>query len=157
MISVVILNWLRPSNLKDTILPALERYSSVSEIIISHGKKETAFDYKSEQCRIVHRKDWGEVNDTYGLARRWIAGKYAANEIVMDHDDDLLISEDTLEKLLHHYLQRPNVIHGLFGRQPSTTFRYDPVDHHGDVLLNCTFSPSIVGVWLCNVLNNAIK
>ena len=56
MISAVILNWERPYNLKHIILPLLEQCSQIDEIIISHGKLDTAFDYESERCRMVHRQ-----------------------------------------------------------------------------------------------------
>lgn len=137
MISAVILNWDRPSALTDVILPVLERYANISEIIISHGRHETAFNYTSRRCRIVHREDWG-INETYGLSRRFLAAKGAVNEIILHHDDDLILPERTLDRLLSHYQRRPNVIHSLFGRRPSLSLQYLYEDVTGDVLIALT-------------------
>ena len=60
-VSVCILSYMRPRLLRQMILPALERYALVDaladKIIISHGFAERAFDYESDRCRIVHRRD----------------------------------------------------------------------------------------------------
>ena len=44
MISVVILNWKRPDNIINDILPKIVNYKLVSEVIISHGNSKTYFE-----------------------------------------------------------------------------------------------------------------
>ena len=141
MISAVILNWSRPGMLVKVILPVLERYSCVSEIVISHGKKSTAFDYESRHCRITHREDW-ELDKKWGIRRRLIAAKEASNEIIWSQDDDLLVPEETIKELLFHYRRQPNVLHGLVGKQftltqtsPSPQFIYTADLALGSVIL----------------------
>ena len=112
--------------LTDVILPVLERCANISEIIISHGRQETAFNYTSRRCRIVHREDWGDINETYGLSRRFLAAKDAVNEIILHQDDDLVLSERTLDQLLLHYQRQPDVIHGVSGRRSSLSLQYCP-------------------------------
>ena len=115
-VSVCILNYRRPSLLRRLILPALERYAPVDEIIISHGCAEHEFDYESEFCRIVHRRDYGEIDATYGLALRWLCWERARNEAVLSLDDDLLVSEETVAALHSAWLQDPEVVHTSIGR-----------------------------------------
>ena len=137
MISAVIPNWNRPDTLTRVILPTMERYSCIDEIVISHGKKETAFDYKSRYCRVVHREDW-EVNKEWGLARRFVAAKEAANEIIWQQDDDLLVPEETIAELLVHYRRQPNVVHGLDGRSLDKDLNYLVGTVYGEVIWLCT-------------------
>ena len=134
MISAVIPNWNRPETLVKTILPILERYARISEIVISHGKKATAFDYKSRFCRIRHREDW-ELNKDWGLLCRFIAASEAVNKTIWHQDDDLLVPETTIEALFRHHRQHPDVLCGLHGRRCSNKLLYEAVEIHGDVLL----------------------
>ena len=85
----------------------------------------------------MHHEDWG-INETYGLSRRFLAAKGAVNEIILHHDDDLILPERTLDRLLSHYQRRPNVIHSLFGRRPSLSLQYLYEDVTGDVLIALT-------------------
>ena len=111
--------------LTDVILPVLERYANISEIIISHGRQETAFNYTSRRCRIVHREDWGDINETYGLSRRFLAAKDVVNDIILHHDDDLVLPERALDQLLLHYQRQPDVIHCVRANNTSpVTFSY---------------------------------
>ena len=134
MISAVIPNWNRPDTLTKVILPTMERYSCIDEIVISHGKEETAFDYKSRYCRVVHREDW-EINEEWGLARRFVAAKEAANEIIWQQDDDLLVPEETIAELLVRYRRQPNVVHGLHGLLLDKDLNYLSTLVYGEVIL----------------------
>ncbi len=89
MISAVILNWERPYKLKHIILPILAQCPQIDEIIISYGKLDTAFDYESERCRMVHRRDYGDIDRRYGMARRFLAYEDATNEVILSLDDDI--------------------------------------------------------------------
>ena len=66
-ISVVILNWKRPENLIKYIIPNLITCPLITEIIISHGNKETFFNYQfSDTVQVIHNQDW-ELNKPFGI------------------------------------------------------------------------------------------
>ena len=44
-ISMVVMNWLRPHVLTDVILPVVTKYKLIDEIIISHGREDTYFEF----------------------------------------------------------------------------------------------------------------
>lgn len=149
MISAVVLNWDRACNLTTVILPALERYSLIDEIIISHGKRSTVFEYESEQCRIVHRRDDADLNPTYGCALRFVAAADARNDIILSLDDDIIIPESTLYALRDEFALDPDVIHSLCGRNPDRELRYTWDMDFGEVTYAVTnaalFSKRLVG------------
>ncbi|MDD9869678.1 MAG: hypothetical protein OXU50_07295 [Gammaproteobacteria bacterium] len=124
MISVVVPNWNRAWNLTHCILPVLEQCACVDEIIITHGRRDTVFDYDSARCRIVHRRDDGDVNRRYGLARRFVAVAAARNDTVLSLDDDIIVPESSLLALHEHYLRDPDIIHSLYGRDPDRELGY---------------------------------
>ena len=95
-ISAAILNWQRPYNLQNITLPVLEKCACIDEITISHGREDTAFDYESDYCRIIHRRDYGDINREYGMARRFLAYEDAHNDIIVSLDDDIVIPESSL-------------------------------------------------------------
>lgn len=123
MISAVVLNWGRPHNLQSILLPILERSSYIDEIIISHGRRDTMFEYESEHCSIVHRDD-ADLNPDYGCALRFVAAADARNDTVLSLDDDIVIPESSLAKLLDEFARDPDVIHSLYGRNPDRKLGY---------------------------------
>ncbi len=124
MISAVVLNYDRPYNLKNIILPTLEKCSCIDEIIISHGRRDTVFDYESDHCRIVHRRDDADLNPEYGCALRFVAAADASNDIILSLDDDIVIPESSLDTLYDEFERDPDVIHSLYGRSPDRKLRY---------------------------------
>ena len=132
MLSVVILNWERPFNLMNVILPNLEKIPFVDEIIISHGREDTTFEYESEHCRLVHRRD-ENLNLEYGLALRFLAAGYARNDTILMVDDDVLVLESSISELLDEFIREPDVVHGLYGRNPDKRMRYQTELVYGEV------------------------
>jgi hypothetical protein len=133
MISVVLLNWARPNYLRELILPALTQSPLVDEVIVSHGRADTRFDFQHERCSIVHREDWGSINERYGLARRFLAAQFARNETVLIMDDDIVVPPDALCSLHRFFTERPNRIHGIWGRRPDFWKNFTIKDVYGDV------------------------
>ena len=131
-ISAVIPNWDRAYNLKHVILPLLEQCPHVDEIIISHGRPETTFDYAGERCRIVHRRDYDAARD-YGLARRFLAAAEARNDVVLSLDDDIIVPAESLAALYDGFASDPDVIHSLYGRDPDKSLGYCDYARFGDV------------------------
>ncbi len=124
MISAVILNWERPYNLQNIILPILEKCPLIDEIIISHGKRDTVFDYESSHCRIVHRRDYGDNNRKYGLGLRFLSCEDVRNDVILSLDDDIVIPESSLSALCDGFARDPDVLHSLYGRNPDKKLRY---------------------------------
>ena len=95
-ISVIILNYNRPHNIRKLVERLIE-YKKVGEIIISHGKKDT-------EVLINNPKVINETyirNKYYSMARFYVA-KQAKYDLILYLDDDILISEDELNKLINN-------------------------------------------------------
>lgn len=115
-ITVVILNWLRPINLVKKIIPILIKCNLINEIIISHGRKDTYFDIKSnDKVNIINRKDFLN-NKKFGLSLRFISAIEAKNENILFIDDDQVPSIKTIENIFYLYLKNYPGIVGKYGR-----------------------------------------
>ena len=133
-ITVVILNYYRPDNIKKIIIPELLKLSYVDNIIISHGRKETYFEDFASTKKVIHRKDFNEINEKYSVYRRFIAAETSKNNCILILDDDMIISEDTLKKLYNNWIKDNTIIHGLCGRSvKKNDFSYLSTDVYGDV------------------------
>jgi len=121
-ISVVILNFNRPSFIKNNIIPELEKIDLIDEILISHGKEETYFESKSK--KIKNFKHWGEYNEKYGLVLRFITANEAKNDKIIIMDDDIIPYENTIEKLNSLIEKDKNRLYGLYGRNIDLDNKY---------------------------------
>lgn len=121
--SVVVLNWQRPRWLRRVILPYLTRHPLVDEVIISHGREDTAFRFKSRRCRVVNREDWG-LNEEFGLSLRFVAAQEAKNEAVLLIDDDIVASHEAISFLTERITETPLRLHGLRGRDITASHEY---------------------------------
>jgi len=113
-ISMVVMNWLRPEVLQNDILPNMVKYELLDEIIISHGREDTYFEF--DNPKIVNRKDWGDINEYYGLSRRFLASSEAKNDIILMIDDDEYPTEDAVKRLYEKYKKNPKRMYGPFGQ-----------------------------------------
>jgi len=113
-ITLVVMNWLRPDVLKNDILTELVKYESIDEIIVSHGREDTFFEF--ENPKVVGKKHWGDINEKYGLSRRFLTALDAKNDIILMIDDDEFPSEKYVKKLLKKYKENPRRLYGRFGR-----------------------------------------
>ena len=93
-ISVIILNYKRPHNLHKS-LDKLNKYEKIDEIIVGHGNPDFYRDFKYSKVKNI--KDY-ENNKKYGGATRFFLAKHARNNLVMFLDDDMLPSEDCVNK-----------------------------------------------------------
>lgn len=117
MISLIILNWKRPENIKNHILPYLENNYLIDEIIISHGKEDTIFDYQSNTKNIIHRND-SKLNTNFGLSLRFLAALTSKNKMIMFMDDDEIIANKEIEKCYNIITNNQHIgIIGKYGRQ----------------------------------------
>jgi len=129
MITLVILNWKRPNNIKNNILPYLCQNNLITEIIISHNNLETIFDYNHP--KIVHINDV-ENNKKIGLAVRFTSAMRAKNDIILMIDDDVYPQHELVHFLLKKYLENSQIIHGIFGRNIIQNM-YFPINATGKV------------------------
>ena len=127
-VSVVLLNWQRPRWLRWLILPHLVRHPQVDEIVVSHGRKDTAFNFTSRHARVVHREDW-KLNPTYGLSLRFLAASEATNESVLVADDDLVVEHRAITLLAQALEGQRGLLHGILGRTLSADYEYQ-YGHH---------------------------
>ena len=130
-ISVVILNFNRPEYINNNIIPILDKIELIDEIIISHGKKETFFESKSE--KVKNLQHWGELNKTYGLTLRFLSAREAKNEAVIIMDDDIIPAEKTIKILYELYGKENDRLYGLYGRSLNLDNEYSIDNVFGEV------------------------
>jgi hypothetical protein len=128
-VAVLILNYKRPTNITDHILPTLLSNPLVSTIVIAHGLQETVFGADPltdggihRDGKIVHVGDFQE-NQKVGCFRRWtLIAKLHERGLLQERyihsqDDDLVFDSDALSILLHTYKEgKGTLISGVPGR-----------------------------------------
>lgn len=110
--SVIILNFHRPNNTL-TILKKLVDYKFIDKIIISNGKTNTAVTYNHKKVDIF---DDTNINELHGLDRRFVRMLNCKTENIIIMDDDILINESEMEKILLAYETGEWHIVGPWGR-----------------------------------------
>lgn len=110
---VVILNWERQQHLRDYMIPVLLGCPEIGNIIISHGKRETYFDYPDERVICL---DHSEANGSLGLALRFNCHEHLTAEAMMILDDDQFITPAHVRQLVEAYRAKPDHIHGYDAR-----------------------------------------
>ena len=114
-ISVIILNWLRPDNIKHQILPTLAKCPIIGEVIISHGRRDTAFSWSCPFFPVRHRDD-SNLNQQYGLSLRFVCANEAQYPTIVFLDDDLIPHPATLVNMFQLYKRNHPCLVGRFGR-----------------------------------------
>lgn len=115
-ISFVILNYKRPKNLTDHIIPSLLKNEFVDKIIISHALEETYFNNSLNSEKLLCLKHFKE-NKKSGLYCRFLASEKAKTECVVFQDDDFLIDNKSINFCYEQWLKNKHSIHGFRGRQ----------------------------------------
>ena len=110
MLSVVILNWKRPENVR-FIVYLLRKIRFVDDITIWNNNPDTQLGH-SKGCRTLN------ATVDFGLETRFAAAAMAKQDAVLIIDDDVLIQERALWKLFQQWRQNPEYLHGKFGRAP---------------------------------------
>jgi len=146
-ITVIILNYNRPHNL-DKLIPEIVNYTDISEIIISHGRKDT--EYLFNHPKIINET---KLRNKYYAATRHEVAKLATNDIILHLNDDLIPSEYLVKKLLKKYKEKgENNIYGPYGNtctidgvESSSRLPYFPYNgiQIGLALVSKTFSLKI--------------
>tara|TARA_Y100000592_G_C5463122_1_gene315062 strand:+ start:481 stop:1248 length:768 start_codon:yes stop_codon:yes gene_type:complete len=112
-------------------MPELVKYDIIDEILISHGKKDTMFEYNHE--KVKHLEHYGEMNKTYGLTLRFLTGSLSSNNYVMIMDDDIIPYEKTIKELVKNIKEDDERIYGLYGRDLDKNKEYIKVNVFGQV------------------------
>lgn len=115
-ISIVILNYKRPKNLIDYIIPSLLKNNFIDKIIISHALEETYFNNSLNNEKLLCLKHFKE-NKKNGLYCRFLASEKAKTECVVFQDDDFLINNESIIFCYEQWLKNKHSVHGFRGRQ----------------------------------------
>ena len=114
-ISFVILNYKRPENLINHIIPSLLENKLTDKIIISHALEETYFDNYSNDEKLLHLKHF-EEDKKVGLYCRFLAFENTNTNCIVFQDDDFLIDNDSIIFCYEKWLKEKHSIHGFTGR-----------------------------------------
>ena len=122
------MNWQRPQNIRDLILPKLVQCPLIGEILICHCHPTTQFRCYSKKVPIRHL-NYLKENDTHGLAIRFLAATQARYGTIVYMDDDLVVHPATLINMYHMYEKKSPCIVARFGRRIllDGTYSTDPL------------------------------
>jgi hypothetical protein len=112
MYSVVILNFHRPQNIK-LIIDDLITFKKIQKVIISNGNRKTAIEYKHPKVLIFN--DW-DIDKVHGLDLRFLRMLDCPTKHNIIMDDDIIIDETNLNKILIEYEKDNQRVVGVFGR-----------------------------------------
>lgn len=136
--SVVILNWKRPQNVLQ-IIKRMVTFKCVHEILVSNGLKDTAIAYHHAKVKI--KNDYEQVNAIFGLDRRFYNALKCQKDNIIIIDDDKLIEESELRKILEVYERNKQRIVGWAGRNvynqqtQQINYRYENVYGEVDIVI----------------------
>ena len=111
-VTVVLLNWKRQDNVR-FIVDALENYTTVSEVLVLMCNAETSFPIQSSKAKAL---DFSALETSWGLTGRFKACLLARNPWVLVMDDDLLVTESGLDRLLQAKAHTVDHLVGFFAR-----------------------------------------
>ncbi len=145
MLTIVTLNWARPDCMRHN-LETYASYAAVDQIICFNNGPPLRFKAAlPAKCLLV------EASRDLGLAARMAMGALAATPAILHTDDDLLMPESTIYRLLNCWQSAPLSCHGIFGRRARPA--YAPGDVFGAVEIVLTramiCSPDVNNRALC--------
>jgi hypothetical protein len=110
-ISVLILNYNRPHNLEKS-LSILNKYKVIDQIIVSHGNPDKFKNFEFD--KVENRKDY---DNTWGAGIRFILDpSIFKHDKILFLDDDIVPSENLVNKLTSKIYNEPEQIFGPIGR-----------------------------------------
>ncbi len=111
MLTIVTLNWAR-SACTVRNLETYSTYAAVDQIIcFNNGPKLNFTPHLPAKCLLV------EASNNVGVTARMAMGALAATPAILHTDDDLLLPESTIYRLLNCWQAAPSSCHGIFGRR----------------------------------------
>ena len=146
--SMIILNYRRRDNVIQ-ILDTMADYQCLDEIVVSNALQETAISY--DHPKVVVKDDY-VFDKYYGIDRRFLNGLYCKHPNIILLDDDNLVSEQDLLRLIAEYEKDPNRMVSAMGRnnywvRGKLVYKAFPFFHEVDYAL----SPVILQRAVCQV------
>jgi len=128
LITIVILNYKRPDNIRKQIIPNLLSNKLIENIIVSHALPETYFEDFQEFSKVIHLKHF-EENKKDGLFCRFLAANLSKTKCIAFHDDDFLIKNNSIKNCYYEWMKNKTSIHGFTGRDISENKYFPPNCH----------------------------
>jgi hypothetical protein len=124
-LTLVILNWDRKNMIED-LVNEYSKYQYIDDIIVWNNNKKHFLKFDDQIVKVV--------NTTWdlGLDTRYAACYLSKNENILLHDDDLKLTEQSVNFLFEKYLQEPDRIHSIHGRNLKNGL-YNVEDCYGEV------------------------
>jgi len=114
-ITIVVMNFKRPDNIKNYLLPYYTNIPAVERVIVVHCLADSVFDYVSD--KVQHVYEW-DTDKTHGVFTRYIAArKYATTKCVLFTDDDVIITAKSMSVIYQKWKEDTNTIVGVEGRK----------------------------------------
>lgn len=117
LVSLLILNWQRPENLKK-ILDTQADYENIGEILIFNNNKDINFQYSHPKVKILNS------SFDFGLRSRWILAALASSKYLVFQDDDILLPENVFLQFIKEVSSDGDRAYSLHGRTPSQDNKY---------------------------------
>jgi hypothetical protein len=133
VISVVMLSWKRPDNVA-RIVTALRRSPLVDDILVWNNNPDEPLAALAPDADLAVVRSSRDL----GMNTRWAGAALARHEAVLMQDDDVVLSEAALRALHDAWWHDPDVLHGLWGRNPNRDGEYDYEDAEGDAEIALT-------------------
>jgi hypothetical protein len=121
--SVGLLSWKRIQNIKDIVDEYIFHDDLIDEIIIWNNNPDEHIEFKGDDYSIVKVINCKNPED-FGLITRFCVGTLSKNPMIVLHDDDLILPEESLIKLRDEWEKEPNCFHTFFGRSPNEDNEY---------------------------------
>ena len=118
-LSILMLSWNRPENINE-ILTAYNDYNIIDDIIVWNNKRTQELNYLPEwegKIKFINSHD-------FGLNTRFIGALLCKNEWVLTNDDDILLSEGTINHFSEWAKNHPDRTYTLHGRNPTAQNTY---------------------------------
>jgi hypothetical protein len=135
-ITVVIMNYKRPDNILNKILPYYESIPAINQIVIVNCLQSTSISCVSSKTKCV---DEFNTNERYGVFTRFIAAqKYSKNDCILFTDDDVIIPSRTMSIVYQKWRENTLRVVGAEGRRLyknvySNELEYKPNLFYGEV------------------------
>ena len=121
--SVGLLSWKRIQNIKDIVDEYIFHDDLIDEIIIWNNNPDEHIEFEGDDYSIVKVINCKNPED-FGLITRFCMGTLSKNSMILLHDDDLILPEESLIKLRDEWEKEPNCFHTFFGRSPNEDNEY---------------------------------
>lgn len=121
-ISIGLLSWKRVSNIRQIVDEYIFHDDLIDEIIIWNNNPEEHIEFGEgyDIVKVINCKN----PEDFGLITRFCMGTLSKNPMIVLHDDDLILPEESLIKLRDEWRKEPNCFHTFFGRDPNENNEY---------------------------------